>query len=304
MKFLIACFILVLLGSTGASAQQDPHYTQYFDNMLFINPAYAGSRGMLNMTGIHREQWVGFDGRPRSSTFSIHSPLAYESIGLGLTAVNDNIGPMNQTMFYGDVSYTIRFKNHRGKLAFGVKGGINLINIGRDGLNSGTPDDPKLLQNIRNNVNPNFGVGIYYHTPGFFIGISTPKFLEKSYDELSKTNLERRHYFGTIGGVIGLSNKWKLRPTSLVKITEGAPLSLDVTLAAIYNERVWFGANYRLMAAFGAFLQFQLSPQFKVGVASDFGTQKLRNYNHGSFELMVSYDFTFKKEGIRSPRYF
>lgn len=304
MKFLIACFILVLLGSTGASAQQDPHYTQYFDNMLFINPAYAGSRGMLNMTGIHREQWVGFDGRPRSSTFSIHSPLAYESIGLGLTAVNDNIGPMNQTMFYGDVSYTIRFKNHRGKLAFGVKGGINLINIGRDGLNSGTPDDPKLLQNIRNNVNPNFGVGIYYHTPGFFIGISTPKFLEKGYDELSKTNLERRHYFGTIGGVIGLSNKWKLRPTSLVKITEGAPLSLDVTLAAIYNERVWFGANYRLMAAFGAFLQFQLSPQFKVGVASDFGTQKLRNYNHGSFELMVSYDFTFKKEGIRSPRYF
>ena len=153
-------------------------------------------------------------------------------------------------------------------------------------------------------MNPNFGVGIYYHTPGFFIGISTPKFLEKSYDELSKTNLERRHYFGTIGGVIGLSNKWKLRPTSLVKITEGAPLSLDLTLAAIYNERVWFGANYRLLAAFGAFVQFQLSPQFKVGVASDFGTQKLRNYNHGSFELMVSYDFTFKKEGIRSPRYF
>ncbi|WP_300667139.1 type IX secretion system membrane protein PorP/SprF [Fluviicola sp.] len=304
IQFLIACFTLVLLGSTGASAQQDPHYTQYFDNMLFINPAYAGSRGMLNMTGIHREQWVGFDGRPRSSTFSMHSPLAYESVGLGLTAVNDNIGPMNQTMFYADVSYTIRFKNHRGKLAFGVKGGINLINIGRDGLNSSNPDDPKLLQNIRNNVNPNFGVGIYYHTPGFFIGISTPKFLEKSYDALSTTNLERRHYFGTIGGVIGLSNKWKLRPTSLVKITEGAPLSLDLTLAAIYNERVWFGANYRLLAAFGAFVQFQLSPQFKVGVASDFGTQKLRNYNHGSFELMVSYDFTFKKEGIRSPRYF
>ncbi|AEA45326.1 PorP/SprF family type IX secretion system membrane protein [Fluviicola taffensis] len=304
IKFLVACFTLVLLGSTSASAQQDPHYTQYFDNMLFINPAYAGSRGMLNLTGIHREQWVGFDGRPRSSTFSMHSPLSYESVGLGLTAVNDNVGPMNQTMIYADASYTIKFKKHKGKLAFGVKGGINLINIGRDGLNSGNPDDPKLLQNIRNNVNPNFGVGIYYHTPKFFIGISTPKILEKSYDEVSKTNLERRHYFGTIGGVIGLANKWKLRPSSLVKITEGSPLSLDLTLAAIYNEKVWFGANYRLMAAFGAFVQVQLSPQFKVGIASDFGTQKLRNYNDGSFELMVSYDFVFKKEGIRSPRYF
>ncbi len=304
IKFLAGCFTLVLLGSTSATAQQDPHYTQYFDNMLFINPAYAGSRGMLNMTGIHREQWVGFDGRPRSSTFSIHSPLSYESVGLGLTAVNDNIGPMNQTMFYADASYTVKFKNHKGKLAFGVKGGINLINIGRDGLNTDNPNDPKLLQNIRNNINPNFGFGIYYHTPGFFIGVSTPKILEQSYDELSTTNLERRHYFGTIGGVIPVSDKWKLRPTSLIKITEGAPLSLDLTMAAIYNEKLWLGANYRLLAAFGAFVQVQISPQFKIGVASDFGTQKLRNYNHGSFEIMLSYDFTFKKEGIRSPRYF
>lgn len=304
IKFLAGCFTLVLLGSTSATAQQDPHYTQYFDNMLFINPAYAGSRGMLNMTGIHREQWVGFDGRPRSSTFSIHSPLSYESVGLGLTAVNDNIGPMNQTMFYADASYTIKFKNHKGKLAFGVKGGINLINIGREGLNTGNPNDPKLLQSIRNNINPNFGFGIYYHTPGFFIGVSTPKILEQSYDELSTANMERRHYFGTIGGVIPVADKWKLRPTSLIKITEGAPLSLDLTMAAIYNERLWLGANYRLMAAFGAFVQVQISPQFKIGMASDFGTQKLRNHNHGSFEIMLSYDFLFKKEGTRSPRYF
>lgn len=304
VKFLIGCFTLVLLGSASVTAQQDPHYTQYFDNMLFINPAYAGSRGMLNVTGLHREQWVGFNGRPRSSTFSIHSPLPYESIGLGLTAVNDNIGPMNQTMFYADLSYTIRFKNHKGKLAFGAKGGINLINIGMEGLNSENPNDPKLLGNIRNNVNPNFGFGIYYHTPSFFIGASTPKLLERGYDNLSKTNLERRHYFGTIGGVIPMTTKWKLRPSALVKMTEGAPLSLDLTAATIYNEQLWVGLNYRLMAAFGAFVQVQMSPQFKVGIASDFGTQKLRNYNDGSFEIMLSYDFSFKKEGIRSPRYF
>ncbi len=304
IKRLISCLTLVLLGSTGAVAQQDPHYTQYFDNMLFINPAYAGSRGMLNMTAIHREQWVGFEGRPRSSTFSIHSPLPYESVGVGLTAVNDNIGPMNQTMVYADVSYTLSFKNHKGKLAFGAKGGINLINIGRDGLNTDTPNDPKVLRNIRNNVNPNFGFGIYYHTPGFFLGVSTPKMLEQSYDELSKTNLERRHYFGTIGGVFSVSDHWKLRPSALVKLTEGAPLSLDASLAAIYNEKLWIGASYRLMAAVGVFVQVQISPQFKVGMASDFGTQKLRNYNDGSFELLLSYDFTFKKEGIRSPRYF
>jgi len=304
VKFLIGCLTLAVLGTANVSAQQDPHFTQYFDNMLFINPAYAGSRGMLNMTAIHREQWVGFDGRPRSSTFSIHSPLSYESVGLGFTAVNDNIGPMNQTMFYADASYTIRFKNHKGKLAFGVKAGLNLINVDKGGLNSDDPNDPKLLQNVRNNVNPNFGFGIYYHLPYFFVGVSSPKILERSYDKVSTTNLERRHYFGTIGGVITLNDQWKLRPVGLVKITEGAPLSADVSLAAIYAEKLWFGANYRLDAAIGAFVQVQISPQFKVGVASDFGLQKIRNYNSGTFEILLSYDFTFKKQGIRSPRYF
>ena len=101
-----------------------------------------------------------------------------------------------------------------------------------------------------------------------------------------------------------MNDKWKLRPSTLLKITENAPLSLDVTMAAIYGEKLWIGANYRLLAAIGAFVQVQVSPQFKVGFASDFGTQKLRNYNNGSFELMMSYDFVFKNQGIRSPRYF
>ncbi|HRO76070.1 MAG TPA: type IX secretion system membrane protein PorP/SprF [Crocinitomicaceae bacterium] len=304
IKFLIGCFTLAVLGAADVSAQQDPHFTQYFDNMLFINPAYAGNSGMLNITALHREQWVGFDGRPRSTTLSVHSPLPYESVGVGFTAVNDNIGPMNQTMFYADGSYTVRFKNHKGKLAFGVKAGLNLINVGRDGLNSDDPNDPKLLQNVRNNVNPNFGVGIYYHLPYFFVGVSSPKILEQSYDKLSTTNLERRHYFGTIGGVITLTDRWKLRPVGLVKLTENAPVSVDMSVAAIYNNILWFGANYRLDAALGAFVQVQATPQFKIGVASDLGLQKIRNHNSGTFEILLSYDFTFKKDGIRSPRYF
>ncbi|WP_107039437.1 PorP/SprF family type IX secretion system membrane protein [Brumimicrobium mesophilum] len=304
IKFFIVAITLVFIVNTSANAQQDPHFTQYFDNMLFVNPAYAGSSGMLNVTGLHREQWVGFEGRPRSSTFSVHSPLSYESLGVGLTAVNDVVGPLNQTMFYVDASYTLKFKNHRGKLAFGLKGGINLINIGVDGLNTDDPNDPKLLSNIRNNINPNFGFGIYYHTPKFFLGLSTPKMLEQAYDGLSETNLERRHYFGTIGGVFNVSNKWKLRPTAMLKMTQNAPLSLDITLAGIYNEIFWLGATYRVEAAFGAFVQVQISPQFKVGFASDFGTQEIRNYNSGTFELLMSYDFVFKKKGIVSPRYF
>jgi len=296
--------LILIMFQSVSTAQQDPHFTQYFDNMLFVNPAYAGSRGMLNVTGIHREQWVGFDGRPRSTTFSVHSPLTYESVGLGMTLVNDQAGPVKQTMVYADFSYTLKFKNPEHKLSVGLKAGMNLINVGTDGLVTDVPSDPKLLQNVQNRINPNIGAGLYYHTPRFFVGVSTPKMLENSYDGASKTNKERRHYFGIIGGVVPLNEVWKLRPAAQVKMAVGAPMSIDLSTAGIYREKIWLGATYRVAAAFGAFVQYQISPQFKLGVATDFGTQAIRNYNYGTFEILASYDFTFKKKGLRSPRYF
>jgi type IX secretion system PorP/SprF family membrane protein len=302
MKSLIIFNLILLTISFNTYGQQDAQFAQYFDNTLYVNPAYAGSRGMMNVTLIHREQWVGFNGRPRSTTFSIHSPLRYESIGVGLTMIADEAGPIKQNMFYGDISYRLKFKNNR-KLVFGLKGGMNMINIGLTSLQKVEENDSKLLSNVRNNINPNFGGGIFYHTPSFFFGLSTPKIIEQSYDG-SKSNMEKRHYFLVTGGVFPVNQEWKMRPSIQAKFTEGAPLSVDFSLAGIYNEKIWIGGLYRLDAAFAAFVQFQLSPQFKMGMASEFGMQKIRNYNYGTFEVLLSYDFTFKKEGIRSPRYF
>jgi len=299
LKFIL----IVILSGTGiyANAQQDPHFTQYFDNTLFYNPAYAGSRDMLNVTAIHREQWAGVDGRPRSTTLSIHSPLPYESVGVGITAVNDMAGPIRQTIITADISYSLRFKN-KTKLSFGVKAGVNLLGFDRDKLyNAGNP--VSAMQQIENRANPNIGFGVLYHGPKFFFGVSTPKLIQNTYDG-TDFNKEKRHYFATLGYIFKLHEKWKLRPSAQFKITEGAPFSMDASLAAIYNDRLWFGALYRLDAALGAFVQVQISPQFKLGIASDFGTQKLRQYNSGTFEVLLSYDFNFLKKGVYSPRYF
>ena len=294
--------IFILMNTFCVTAQQDPHFTQYFDNMLFVNPAYAGSNKLLTANTIHREQWVGFEGAPSSTTLSIHSPLPYESVGVGLTAVRDVIGPTRQTMFYGDFSYTLRFKR-KGTLSFGLKAGLNLINNETQTLQTVDQGDAQLVTNVMNRINPNIGAGIYYRLPKFFVGLSTPRIIEQSYDG-SETNLEKRHYFAIIGGIVPLKNQWKLRPTAQVKMTVGAPISIDASLAAIYNDKLWIGGTYRLDAAIGAFVQYQISEQFRLGVATDFGTQALRNYNAGTFELLLSYDFSFSKEGVRSPRYF
>lgn len=284
------------------NAQQDPQFTQYFDNALFVNPAYAGSTGMLTATTIHREQWVGFEGRPSSTTISLHSPSSYESVGLGLTAVRDVIGPLSQTMFYGDFSYSLKL-TEKSKLSFGLKAGLNVISSQTSLLQTTQSNDINLMTNFRSRINPNFGFGVYYHTPKFFAGLSTPKLIEQSIDGTEK-NKEKRHYFGIVGAVIPVNSNWKIRPTSQVKATIGAPISIDLSVAGIYQDKVWFGSMYRLNAAFGVFAQYQISPSFRIGLASDFSTTQIRKFNYGTYEFLLSYDFSFNKQGIRSPRYF
>ncbi len=301
MKKIVSLVVILLAGYSFG--QQEAQFTQYMDNHIFVNPGYAGSRGMLNATAIHREQWVGIDGAPSSTTFSLNSPLPYESLGVGLSLVNDNVGPINQTLVYADFAYSLKFKNTRGKLAFGVKGGINAINSRANELNTTLPDDISLIENAMSIVNPNFGFGVYYHSPAWFVGVSTPKILEGKYPGTER-KLERRHYYMIAGGVFGISNDWKLRPTTQLKVTEGAPISLDVSLAGIYSETLWLGLGHRWGDSFGAFVQYQITPQFKTGIAYDYTITELSNYNIGSFEVLLSYDFVFKSDAIRSPRFF
>ena len=298
MKRIIIISALAL--SNLVNAQQDPQFTQYFDNYLHVNPAYAGSSGMLSATAIHREQWVGFDGAPRSTTFSLHTPLNYRSVGLGLTAVNDQIGPIKQNMVYVDFSYTLRL-GKTARLALGLKGGMNMLNVATQGLSNVQANDPAFANGL-SQMNPNVGFGIYYHDEHFFMGLSSPRIMEKS--ATTNTYAEQRHYFGIIGGVFPVCAKWKLRPSVQVKATMGAPVSMDISLAGIFADKLWLGAMNRWNAAAGGFVQYQITRQFRLGLAAEYGMTALRNYNNGTFEVLMSYDFNYKKTDVKSPRYF
>ena len=282
------------------NAQQDPQFTQYFDNFLHVNPAYAGSSGMLSANAIHRQQWVGFDGAPQSTTLSLHTPLNYRSVGLGFTAVNDIIGPINQTMIYADFSYTLKL-GKTARLALGLKGGLNMLNVKTDAFQNVQANDPAFT-NVQNQLNPNVGFGVYYHDEHFFLGLSSPRIMEGASN--STTYREQRHYFGIVGGVFPVSTKWKLRPSVQVKASMGAPLSMDISLAGIFKDKLWIGAMNRWNAAAGGFVQYQICRQFRLGLASEFGMTPIRNYNNGTFEVMMSYDFNYKKSDVKSPRYF
>lgn len=309
MKKIITIILIVIVGYS-ANAQQDAMFTHYMYNTLAVNPAYAGSRDALTITGLHRSQWVGFDGAPITQTLTAHTPIINESIGLGLSVINDKIGPVNTTSLYADFSYRIKI-NKKSHLAFGLKGGMNMVNNNLTSLNLDDKNDLAFIQNVQSKLLPNFGFGMYYYSDKFYAGVSIPKLLENNFatnTTSSSTNLasEKRHYFLIAGTVFNINEGIKLKPTTFIKVTNGAPIEADVTASFIFNDKFWLGGMFRTGDALGILAGLNITNQLALGYSFDWSyTNTTIKYNGGSHELMLRYDFIYKvEEKIRSPRYF
>ncbi|MDG1573176.1 type IX secretion system membrane protein PorP/SprF [Robiginitalea sp. M366] len=296
------------LWGAGLQAQQDAQYTQYMYNTVSVNPGYAGSRGNMSIAALYRAQWVGLDGAPKTQTLNLHSPVGYRGLGMGVSIVNDQIGPTSETYFDGDISYTIQVGPEQ-RLSFGVKGSVHLLDIRFSELNQ-DPNypDAQLQADIQNRLSPNVGAGVYYHTEHFYAGLSIPRFLEtRHFDEssLSTANEQMNFYFIT-GYVWDLNDLWKFKPTILAKATSGAPLQADLSANFMYDEKFIFGAAYRWDAAFSGMIGFNISRSFLIGLAYDREITELGSaaFNNGSFEVIMRYDFIRTVGNIKSPRFF
>ncbi|WP_291960712.1 type IX secretion system membrane protein PorP/SprF [Maribacter sp.] len=289
-----------------AYGQQDAQYTQYMYNTISVNPAYAGSRGHISLGALHRSQWVGLDGAPTTQTFNVHSPIGYRGVGLGLSIVNDEIGPTSETNFDIDFSYTV-WTSTEGRLSFGLKASANLLDIRFSELNQYTTD-PTLQQDIDNRLSPNIGAGVYYHTNKFYVGLSVPRFLETTH--FQETNLstakEQMNLYLITGYVWDLNESLKFKPALLTKAVQGAPLQVDLSANFMLNEKFILGAAYRWDAAFSGMAGFNVSNKFLIGIAYDKETTDLGNtaFNNGSFEVIFRYDFIMTKNNLKSPRFF
>lgn len=308
MKNIILSLCALLVG-LHAHAQQEAMFTHYSFNTLAVNPAYAGSREALTITGLGRFQWVNFDGAPRTNTLTAHAPILNENLGVGLSFLNDRIGPTTANSIFVDFAYKIKMGS--GKLAFGLKGGVNMLNNDLNSLTAIDDNDEFLAGvNTPTQILPNVGAGIYYNTEKFYAGLSTPRLLENDFKNSAVTQAkESRHYYLIAGTVFPISKKQniKLRPTALVKLTQAAPIELDLTALVYFNDVFWIGPMFRTGDAAGVLAGVNITDQFSFGYSFDWSyTNKTITYkNYGSHELMLRYDLFYNNaEKIRSPRYF
>lgn len=295
--------------SSSVKAQQDAQYTQYMYNTLSINPAYAGSREVLSAVLLHRSQWVGVDGAPTTQTLSAHTPITKNLMGIGLNITNDAIGPSRQTYIDASYSYGIEV-GRESQLNFGIKAGAHLLDVDYSKLDIFDNTDPNFQSNVDNKFSPQFGLGALLFAENYYVGLSVPNVLEtKHFDQSNNSNSntvakERISYYLTGGYVFDLSSDLKLKPTLLTKMTEGAPLQVDVSANFLLYEKLTLGAAYRWDAALSGLLAFQFTDAWMLGFAYDTDTTKYTNYNDGSFEVFLRFELFKKYNKMLTPRFF
>ncbi len=306
---LIIGFLLFVI---KASAQQDPEYTHYMYNMNVVNPAYAkGTQAMLDLGVLYRSQWAGIDGAPKTFNFFGHIPLN-KKIEMGASIVSDDIGngAKKEDNFYADFAYVLDI-NEKAKLSLGLKAGFTSFKTNFNGFKFESGDattDMAFSENV-NTIFPNIGVGAYYFTDNYYLGLSAPNLLSSKHIEeragINAFGSEKIHMFFTGGYVFDLSETLKLKPAFMTKIVEGSAVSLDVSANVLFNEKFELGASYRFDDSVSALMNIKVSPSISVGYAYDYTTSNLGQFNSGTHEIFMLFNIDLLGKGFdKSPRFF
>jgi len=305
MKILITS-ILIFGYVLSSYAQQVPLSSQYMMNRLVINPAYAGELGFYSASISYRNQWVGLEGAPSTQNFSIHGPALKGKLGFGLIVFRDVIGVSKENNISGSFAYKIKMKQKE-TLSFGISASAVYVNNGWSQIISTKANDAVFLTNSPQYIFPDFSAGIYYKTKKYFVGFSIPMFLQHQLESSSaeysiKNDFSEYNYLVEAGFNIKL-NEVVIKPSVLSRYLPSSSFQMDLNCIVDVNNNFGLGISYRTKDAIVGLIQFHATDQFIVGYSYDHSVSKLQQYNNGSHELYLRYDFRYKVKAF-NPRFF
>lgn len=310
MRKFICSFALLVAACYSLNAQQEAQYTQFMYNKLYVNPAYAGARGVPSVTAIYRSQWIGFEGAPQSMLASFNGPFLSPRVGVGLTVSHLKIGL--QRDFFASMSYSYDMVAQEDvSLRIGLSGSLRSLGFAYNEANAFQSGDLSIEDQRVNDFYGNVGAGVYGTIlKSYYFGVSVPRLYTNAIG-LSNANAttlakEARHFYGMAGAIIPLSEDINLMPSVLLKYVKNAPFDADINLNLDIRKKFTAGISYR-MGGDGAgdsvdlLALWQAAPQFAVGAAYDFTLSNLKDYNAGSVEVMLQYDLK-KADGGRKKK--
>ena len=320
LLFLIGCSVLLI--SNGAFAQQDAQYSQYMFNGIYINPAYAGYKEVLNVHSFYRSQWTGITGSPKSMSLAVDAIANSGNVGLALQVASDKLGAQTNLSIYGNYAYRIRMNDDgSSRLALGL--GVGMVQLGIDGsmLN---PNDTEIYQpvGVQSTIVPDARAGVYFSNDRYYAGFSVDNLIATyiNIDRYAFIPQPKPHYYLTAGALFPLSEDFQIKPSFLLKDDRGGPTSLDVNAFLMIKDFLWVGGSYRTGVKLydKSYLQKDLTPRnsavaaiqifpserLRIGYGYDFSIGPLQGYSGGTHEISIAYSFIKPNFRIATPRVF
>jgi type IX secretion system PorP/SprF family membrane protein len=307
--------LLIVVSGVSAHAQQDPQFTQYMFNTLWVTPAYAGVEGFTQITAIHRSQWAGYQssfndgGAPTTQLISFTAPIFKLKSGFGVTAVNDRLGPQTNQEIHGMYAYHLGLKN--AKLSFGIKVGVFSQAIDFAQYRAIHQDDPLLAgkDGKESQLRPDVGVGLFYRAEKFYLGAGVNHLTRAEFDfnVNDARNALENHLNFTAGYFYEVNFDLTLNPTILVK-TDFKEYSFDLGVIATLKDKMWAGLSFRQSEAANVLLgySFLKDKALRLGYAIDVVVKDQEAKENFSHEMLLSYQlpiYATGKKVVRTPRY-
>ena len=315
-RILFAAFFLSLVAGGKALAQQQPQFTHYGMNHMYISPGYSGINKATEFTMIGRYQWSGYKadfdegGEPKTGLFNVSIPVRALKGGVGVNLLTESIGGTD--IKSGALSYAYHLPLGGGRLGIGASGIVTNISKGKY---RALQDDPHIPLNS-NDTKFDVGAGLWYQADKFYVGAGINNLLESKYefqnvakDDTVGTVLNQKHLYASAVYNIEVSSSVVVTPMALLKHDFENDPSFDIGARATFNEKYWVGLNYRNQEAVSGLAGIGLlkDNSLKLGYAFDFTTFGEEAKAKSSHEIMLSYRIPQSplatKPAIRTPRY-
>jgi type IX secretion system PorP/SprF family membrane protein len=297
--------ILIFFIGTLAYGQNRLNITQYMMHQPILNMASIAGNDNINVAVVNRQQWVGFEGAPSSSFFSLNAPIKTTNLHVGGIASFDRIGTSSSVDIDLGIAYRMKL-NERNFLSLCLKGGVTNTNSDYSKLTLKDQNDPEFILTTISEIQPDFGFSAYFFSQDYYVGFAIPSlYINATYNTESQLAVPAEfHYFTTAGYRFTLNESFKLGFSTLVKLVIGSPIQADLNSQLLYNDFLGFGLSYRTSNDLAAIVSVRLMDKFMLSYSYDFGFSDLSRYHGNTHEIMLTFDMPSRELlPITSPRF-
>jgi len=309
MKKLYYIFFISVFSLLGERVYaQDPQFSQFYANPLYLNPAMAGSKVCPRIALNTRLQWTAISGNYRTyaASFDMHANALQGGVGIRL--MRDEAGQSTIVSHSMALMYSYHIKlSSRFSLRLGAEVGFMQRALDTRNLNFGDQIDDRYgfiytTNEVFENADKTMfdaGAGAIIYSDIFYGGVAFHHINEPNEGFLGNSKLPFK-FTAHAGANIPIGRRRKyagegfISPNILFQLQQSF-YQLNIGLYAGKGPFVG-GIWYRSNDSFIALVGFQKGI-FKVGYSYDITISRLTNATAGSHEISLGFQF-----GCKPPR--